>query len=92
MVNPYSIAGTLIVVVALAGAWRAWVAQAREAGFMDAILREAGHVPPETDPERTTWVPLVKADVVLDYGSHSRGVVGFRHRAYSGRHHLVGVS
>lgn len=70
MLNPYSIAGTVLVLVALAGGWRAWWKQAQESGFMDRALRKAGHVPPETDPERTAWIPVV-VDDDLACGAHS---------------------
>jgi hypothetical protein len=98
MVNPYSIAGTLVVLVALAGAWRAWVMQARESGFMDRALRRLGHRPPEDDEpgrallddefvgsgEDTMCIPGL-FEVV--YGRHSKCREKVRHGAYEGRHH-----
>jgi hypothetical protein len=90
MVNPYSIAGTLVVLVALAGAWRAWVKQAAESGFMDRALRKAGHVPPETDTERTVMIPTVRMsnpdDDTLSYGKHSVGWMAIKSRSYRGEH------
>jgi hypothetical protein len=86
VLNPYTIAGTMLVIVALAGAWRAWLLQARETGFMDRLLRQAGHVPPETDAERTAWVPVVVAHDIA-YGEHSRRQVSLRLVPYRGKHH-----
>lgn len=85
-------AGLLLVAVGLAAmAYGLWLRYRNELDRDDAHYRQAGHVPPETDPERTTWVPFVKADEVLDYGAHSRGVVAFRVSAYVGRHHVPEV-
>lgn len=88
MLNPYTLAGTLIAVVGLAGAWRAWLKQAAETRFMDRVLRRLGHVPPDTNPQQ----PLLPDDLTteefgLDYGAHASGVQRFV-PDYSPRHLL----
>lgn len=102
MLNPYTIAGTLIVIVALAGAWRAWAKQAHETGFMDTALRRLGHRPPEDDepgrallddefagsPDETQCIPGL-FEVV--YGKHSKCREKVRYSGYEGRHHLAEV-
>lgn len=67
--------GILVVVVTLARMW--FLADATK---MDDRMREAGHVPPETDVERTDWIAVIRpnSEVARDsadltYGRHSAG-------------------
>lgn len=49
-------AGLVAIIVVLVVRYRADVAD------IDTKLRAQGHVPPETDPEKTGWVPRVVDD------------------------------
>jgi hypothetical protein len=88
VINPYSIAAAILTVVALAGGWRAWLKQAAESRYMDRLLKRAGHIPPETDLERTTWIPIVAAPEDLAYGTHSMSAQSMRLSEYQGEHRV----
>lgn len=88
MLNPYTVAGTLAVIVGLAGCWRSWLRAAREdTGVMDQAMLRAGHAPPETEPERTNVLRPIERDDDLDYGRHSTGSMHQRSSLYRGEHH-----
>lgn len=81
MLNPYTIAGTVLAIVALAGGWRAWLLQYRaDVSDTDTRLRAAGHVPPETASEITAVIAPIR-----DTGAKG-AYYGLLLQPYEGRH------
>jgi|ERR1044072_8981017 hypothetical protein len=74
-------AGLICIIVVLIARYRA------DVNDTDRTLRDAGHEPPETDPERTLMLPVVRAPEDLAEGTHSKRVERTRFKPYRGKHH-----